>query len=82
MILNYLDDGVALRAVQFVYKNGLGETRARPFFTIPRVGEKLALMGPGEVFVDTDLVALTAECAALDETDAAASVAHRSAASA
>jgi predicted ATPase len=82
MILNYLDDDVALSAVQFVYKNAFGETRARPFFTIPRVGEKLALMGPGEVFVDTDLVALTAECAALDETDAAASVAGRGAASA
>ncbi len=71
MILNYLDDTVAREAVNFIYKNPKGETRARPFFGIPRISEKLSFMGPGEAFVDTDLNALTQECVALDEADAA-----------
>jgi translation initiation factor RLI1 len=80
MILNYLDDDVARKAVLFVYKNALGETRVRPFFSVARIGDKLDLMGPGEAFVDTDLLALTAECVALDEKDAAALVASNAAA--
>jgi AAA15 family ATPase/GTPase len=66
MILNYLEDEVARDSVQFVYKNEKGETKARPFFSIPRIGEKLNYMGAGEAFVDTDLIALTQECVALD----------------
>lgn len=72
MILNYLDDDVARESVLFVYKTPEGFTRARPFFSLPGVGEKLDLMGPGEAFVDTDLVALTATCVELDKQDAAA----------
>jgi predicted ATPase len=67
MILNYLDDKTARESVQFIYKSDKGATRARPFFSIPRIGEKLAYMGAGEAFVDTDLVALTQECVAMDE---------------
>ena len=70
MILNYLDDEVARQAVQFVYKNPHGQTRVRRFFDLPRIGDKLALMGPGEAFVDTNLVALTQECVALDTAEA------------
>lgn len=66
MILNYLEDAIARESVQFVYKNDKGETRTRPFFKLPKIGEKLDCMGPGEAFVDTDLVALTQECVALD----------------
>jgi len=33
---------------------------------IPRIGEKLSYMGPGDALVDTDLEALTKECTALD----------------
>lgn len=66
MILNYLEDEVARNSVQFVYKNDKGETKIRPFFSIPRIGEKLNYMGAGEAFVDTDLMALTQECVALD----------------
>lgn len=66
MILNYLDDETARLSVQFIYKTSKGETRVRPFFSIPRIGEKLSYMGPGEAFVDTDLAALTEECVALD----------------
>lgn len=66
MILNYLKDDVARDSVQFVYKNEKGETNARPFFSIPRIGAKLDYMGAGEAFVDTNLMALTQECVALD----------------
>lgn len=71
MILNYLDDEVARTAVNFLYKNPKGETLARPFFSIPRIGEKLKVMGPGEAFVDTDLNLLTQECVALDDKELA-----------
>lgn len=70
MILNYLQDEVARHSVQFVYRGRDGGTRSRPFFSLPRIGEKLSYMGPGEAFVDTDLNALTDECIALDEQDA------------
>ena len=66
MILNYLEDETARESVQFIYKTPMGETKARYFFEIPRIGEKLRWMGPGEAFVDTDLRALTEECIALD----------------
>jgi predicted ATPase len=71
MILNYLDDEIARQAVNFIYKNQKGETRARPFFSLPRIGEKLNVMGPGEAFVDTDLNLLTQECVALDDRELA-----------
>jgi predicted ATPase len=71
MILNYLDDDVARDSVQFVYKNDKGETKIRPFFSIPRIGAKLDYMGAGEAFVDTDLMALTQECVALDAKELA-----------
>ena len=66
LILNFLDDDVARKAVQFVYKAPLGETRIRPFFEIPRINDKLRSMGPGDAFVDTDLRQLTEECLQLD----------------
>lgn len=71
MILNYLDDAVARESVTFIYKNERGETRARPFFEVPRVADKLEVMGPGEAFVDTDLNRLAQECMTLDAEDAA-----------
>lgn len=61
MILNYLDDDVAISGVQLIYKTEEGKSRAIPFFSIPSVAEKLTVMGPGEVFVDTDLVRLPQE---------------------
>jgi len=66
MILNYLEDEIARQSVQFVYKTAEGYTRIRHFFEIPRIGEKLRWMGPGEAFVDTNLIELTEECIALD----------------
>ncbi|SDT39374.1 Predicted ATPase [Pseudomonas asplenii] len=61
MILNYLEDDIALEGVQLIYKTDDGRTRTIPFFSIPSVAEKLTVMGPGEVFVDTDLVRLPQE---------------------
>ncbi len=72
MILNYLDDEVARNSVQFIYKSPEGETRVRPFFSLPRIDAKLESMGPGEAFVDTDMVALAADCVKQDVIDAAA----------
>ncbi len=69
LILNFLDDEVAREAVQFIYKTPQGESRIRPFFEIPRIGEKLSYMGPGDAFVDTNLEALTEECIELDRSD-------------
>ncbi|MCB1823146.1 MAG: AAA family ATPase [Candidatus Competibacteraceae bacterium] len=61
MILNYLPDEVARESVMFIYRTREGHTKATPFFTIPTVDYKLGLLGPGEVFVDTDLTALVQE---------------------
>lgn len=66
MILNYLDDEVARNGVQFVYKSLKAQTHVRRFFALPRIEEKLKVMGPGEAFVDTDLQLLTEENIELD----------------
>ncbi|WP_249673809.1 AAA family ATPase [Pseudomonas abieticivorans] len=63
MILNYLEDDVARSGVQLIYKTLDGKTRAVPFFSIASVAEKFTVMGPGEVFVDTDLKLLPDEIA-------------------
>ncbi|MBV6690522.1 AAA family ATPase [Serratia quinivorans] len=67
MILNYLADDIARKGVQYVYKSPQAQTRVRRFFDIQRIDEKLAVMGPGEAFIDTDLQQLTRENIALDE---------------
>lgn len=67
MILNYLDDNIARKGVQYVYKSLRAQTRVRRFFDIPRINEKLVIMGPGEAFIDTDLQLLTNENIQLDE---------------
>ena len=66
MVLNYLQSETARKSVQFVYKTETGHTRVRRFFEIPSIAEKLNYMGPGEAFVDTDLVRLTSEAVLLD----------------
>ena len=72
LLLNYLPDAVARDAVQFLYKTPQGETRVRPFFSIPRMSDKLEAMGPGDAFVDTDLRLLAQECIDLDDKAEAA----------
>lgn len=75
MILNYLSDEVARQSVLFVYKTPDGYTRVKPFFEAPGMSEKLAIMGAGEAFVDTDLALLTAQCVASDSVPNAMAVA-------
>jgi len=69
LILNFLDDNLARKSVQFIYKSPQGESRIRRFFEIQRIGEKLNYMGPGDAFVDTDLEALTEECIEFDRSE-------------
>ena len=59
MILNYLPDEVAHNAVMLLYKPADGRTRCVRFFDIPEMKNKLRALGPGEVFVDTNLTELT-----------------------
>lgn len=61
VILNYLDDQTARDGVIYLYKTRNGFTKAVPFFSIPSLGKKLEVMGPGEAFIDTDLASLTEE---------------------
>lgn len=58
MILNYLPDEVAKESVILLYKTRQGITRCKRYFDIPDTANKLKALGPGEVFVDTDLTAL------------------------
>jgi predicted ATPase len=67
MILNYLDDETAKSGVLYLYKTAKGYTRSVPFFSIPSLARKLTVMGPGEVFVDTDLTLLVNEIEQKDE---------------
>ncbi len=55
MILNFLDDAVAREGVMLLYKAADGRTQACRYFDQPETGHKLDALGPGEVFVDTDL---------------------------
>jgi len=58
VILNFLEDAVAREGVMLLYKTDEGETEARRYFDLPETSHKLRGLGPGEVFVDTDLVKL------------------------
>jgi len=55
MILNYIDDDIARKSVQYIYKTKEGLTRSIPFFDIPSMSEKLEMMGAGSAYVDTNL---------------------------
>lgn len=55
MILNYIPDDLAKEAVILIYKLQDGRTRCIRFFDLPQTQEKLRALGPGEVFVDTQL---------------------------
>jgi predicted ATPase len=67
MILNYLDDETARDGVIYLYKTPQGYTKAVPFFSIPSLKKKLAVMGPGEAFVDTNLTKLAEEIAEMPQ---------------
>ena len=64
VILNFLEDDVAREGVILLYKGTDGRTRCARYFDQPETGYKLKALGPGEVFVDTDLTKLVARLAA------------------
>lgn len=66
LVLNYLPDEVAKDSVLLVYRNKAGHTKVVRLFDLPSTQKKLALLGPGEVFVDTNLEELPAEAMLLD----------------
>jgi len=65
LVLNYLPDDVARESVLLLFRNSAGHTKAVRLFDLPSTQNKLRLLGPGEVFVDTNLEALPAEAMAL-----------------
>ncbi len=64
VILNFLEDDIARESVLLLYKTTDGRTRAVRYFDQPETGYKLKALGPGEVFVDTNLTRLVARLAA------------------
>lgn len=65
MILNFMEDVDAKKGVVYLYKTDQGFTKAKRLFDIPSMAKKLEFMGPGEVFIDTDLTHLFKEIATL-----------------
>ncbi|MFM5477971.1 AAA family ATPase [Aeromonas veronii] len=61
MVLNFLSDDVAKEGVIYLYKTKEGHTRSIKLFDIPSMAKKIAFMGPGEAFIDTDLTTLYEE---------------------
>jgi predicted ATPase len=61
MVLNYLEDEVAIDGVIYIYKTKNGSTQAIRLFDIPSMREKLTVMGAGEVYEDTLLTQLNEE---------------------
>jgi len=47
MVLNYLEDDIAIKGVVYLYKEQNGATQAIRLFDIPSMREKLTVMGPG-----------------------------------
>ena len=58
IVLNYLEDEVARRGLYLVYKESDGTTRCERYFSSSLTNEKLAFLGPGEIFVDTAIDSL------------------------
>lgn len=65
MILNFLEDDIAKAGVHYLYKTDDGFTRSTKLFDLPSMVAKLEFMGPGEVFIDTDLTQLYKEISSL-----------------
>ncbi len=61
MVLNYLEDDVAIEGVIYIYKAKNGATQAIRLFDITSMRKKLTVMGAGEVYEDTILTQLNEE---------------------
>ncbi|PNC05707.1 AAA family ATPase [Akkermansia muciniphila] len=55
LLLNFLPDDDAEKIVQFIYKDGLGITKSVPFFSIPKVGDLLGMLGAGEAMLQFNM---------------------------
>ena len=58
MVLNYLEDDIAIEGVIYIYKGKNGATQAIRLFDLPSMRAKLTVMGAGEVYEDTLLTQL------------------------
>lgn len=65
VVLNYLDDELARKAVVLVYKRDDGVTRAIRMFEVPSVLRKLDFLSPGEVLIDIPQAVIAQEAEAL-----------------
>jgi len=61
LVLNYLPDDIAIKSVNYIYKNIDGSTSHKKFFEIDHIKEKLDVMGVGDAVLDTNLIDLTNE---------------------
>jgi predicted ATPase len=61
MVLNYMEDEIAIEGVIYIYKQPSGATKAIRLFDIPSMRKKLEVMGAGEVYEDTMLTQLNQE---------------------
>jgi predicted ATPase len=61
IVLNYLEDDIAIKGVVYLYKELNGATQAIRLFDIPSLREKLTVMGAGEAYDDTLLTQLLEE---------------------
>ena len=59
LLLNYLPDEVAKKSVYFLYKDSNNYSKAKRFFDIDSMKDKLNVLGPGEAMGDTDLIQLS-----------------------
>ena len=59
LLLNYLPDEVAKKSVYFLYKDSNNYSKAKRFFDIDSMKDKLNILGPGEAMGDTDLIQLS-----------------------
>jgi len=67
MVLNYLDEDLAVESIIFVYKQKNGMTRAKHLFEIPLAKAKLDELAPGEVMVDLYLEEVASEAEAIEK---------------
>jgi ABC-type polar amino acid transport system ATPase subunit len=64
LVLNYFPDAVAKKSVILLFRDGFGSTRSARLFDLPSAREKLDFLGPGEVYVDSNIEGLTEEALA------------------
>lgn len=67
LVLNFIEDDVAKQSVTYLYKTSEGKTQAIKLFDIPSIAKKLEFMGPGEAFIDTDMLSIWKEIAQISE---------------